>query len=65
MVKRHNICMSNLRALTDDNDCMEQLDMMKTLADTVENVEAVSAVYKQLVEIEDNDCFCELEEEDL
>ena len=62
VVKRHNICMSNLRALTDDGDCMEQLDMMKTLADTVENVEAVTAVYNQPVEIEDDGCFCEIEE---
>ena len=65
MVKRHNICMSNIRALTADSECMVQLDMMKTLADTVENVEAVQAVYSQPIEIEDNGCFCELEEEDL
>lgn len=30
-----------------------------------ENVKAVSAVYNQPVEIEDNGCFCELEEEEL
>lgn len=61
VVKRHNICMSNLRALTDDGECMEQLDLMKTLADTVENVEAVTAVYNQPVEIEEEDCFFEME----
>lgn len=65
MVKRHNICMSNMRALTGDGECMVQLDMMKTLADTVENVEAVRAVYIQPVVLEDNGCFCELEEEEL
>ncbi len=63
VVKRHNICMSGLKNLTDDGACMEQLDMVKTLADTVENVEAVAAVYNQPVEIEDDDCFCELEED--
>ena len=65
MVKRHNICMSNMRALTADSECMVQLDIMKTLADTVKNVEAVSAVYNKPVEIEDNSCFCEIEEEEL
>jgi len=64
VVKRHNICMSGLKNLTNDGACLEQLDFMKTLADTVENVEAVAAVYNQPVEIDDDSCFCELEEED-
>ncbi len=61
VVKRHNICMSNLRALTDDGPGLEQMDLMKTLADTVINVEAVTAVYNQPVEIEEDDCFFEME----
>jgi len=61
VVRRHNICMSNLRAIADD--CMEQLDFMKTLSETVENPEAVAEVYSKSTEVvEEKNLVCELEE---
>jgi len=61
VVRRHNICMSNLRAIADDG--MEQLDFMKTLSETVENPEAVAEVYSKPTEVEEEEnLVCELEE---
>jgi predicted metallopeptidase len=61
VVRRHNICMSNLRALTDDG--MQQLDLVKYLAETVENPEAVAEVYSKRIEVEEEEnLVCELEE---
>jgi hypothetical protein len=68
VVKRHKICMSNLRALTKldgDDGGLEQLDMMKSLAETVENEEALAEVYNNPVEIdEDDNLLCEEYEEE-
>jgi hypothetical protein len=62
VVKRHNICMSNLGAIAAGG--MEQLDMMKSLNDTVEDAEAVAAVYgDEAEEVEEDDLFCEEYEE--
>ena len=61
VVRRHNICMSNLRAIADDG--MQQLDFVKTLSETVENQEAVAEVYSKRTEIvEEENLVCELEE---
>jgi hypothetical protein len=68
VVKRHKICMSNLRALAEpdaDGGGLEQLDMMKSLAETVENEEAIAEIYNSPVEIdEDDNLLCEEFEED-
>lgn len=61
VVKRHNICMSNLPALTDDG--MQQLDFVKKLAEEVENKEALAEIYgKPTVINEEENLVCELED---
>ncbi len=44
VVKRHNVCFSNLRAIEADGSC--QLSMFETLASTVENTEDLMQAHK-------------------
>ena len=61
VVRRRNICMSNLRAIADDG--MQQLDMVKYLAEEVKNKAALAEVYGKPTEIEEEEnLVCELEE---
>ncbi len=64
VVKRRKICMSNLGAIAEGEGLMVQLDIM-SLTSTVENPEAVAAVYSNDAEVieEEEDLFCEDYEE--
>jgi len=55
VVKRHNICMSNLLACADDG--MVQLNMMQSLSDTIEDTEALGKIYNDVVEIDDEENY--------
>ena len=61
VVKRHNICMSNLKAVIDGG--LEQLDFVQTLADTVQDKEAVAEVYNKVTEVDEEIMGCEDYEE--
>jgi len=63
VVVRRNICMSNLKAIADGG--YEQLDLtkMETLAENVEDIEAIASVYETTEIDEEENNFCDDYEE--